>query len=77
MWLQLLQDSGIFSFPLLAFWVCGLAGILIDIDHPISFYLVPKRDRRFFHTPILVADCIILCSLSAYIGGLLVGSILI
>ena len=56
---------------------CGIAGILVDLDHPISCILFPAAtNRRLFHTPILVVCCVVLCSLIAYCGRLYVKSIL-
>jgi hypothetical protein len=59
---------------LLAFCYCGIAGVLIDIDHPIGYLLdIPGR---FLHTPLLIASSLVLCGCSAYLGGLLVGKVL-
>ena len=55
---------------LLAFWLCGVAGVLVDIDHPIAYYLLPEASGRFLHTPILVICCLVLCALGAYLTGL-------
>jgi len=54
----------------LAFWLCGIAGVLVDIDHPIAYYLLPEASGRFLHTPILVICCLVLCALGAYLTGL-------
>jgi uncharacterized membrane protein len=54
------------------FWVigcCGLAGILVDIDHPITYWLTGKTTRAD-HIPLAIISCIILCGVSACIGGL-------
>jgi hypothetical protein len=59
---------------LLVFWFCGIAGVLVDIDHPISYLL--NLPGRFLHTPLLIASSLVLCGCGAYLGGLLVGKIL-
>lgn len=63
-------------FTLFTFGVCGLVGILIDIDHVITYYLLRDWSGRFLHTPLLVASGIVLCGLSAYLGGLLIRVVL-
>jgi hypothetical protein len=45
-------------------FICGAAGVALDIDHPIHFYLIPELDGRFLHTPALYFfSCIIACLL--------------
>ena len=76
MWLQnVLHNQNIVS-ALLVFGICGLTGLLVDIDHPISYYLVPEWGGRFLHTPLLIASCVVLCYCIACIGGLLVRMVL-
>jgi hypothetical protein len=55
--------------PLWVIGSCGLAGILVDIDHPITYWLTGKATRAD-HIPLAIISCIILCSVSACIGGL-------
>jgi len=62
--------------PLWTILLCGLAGILIDIDHPIAYYWLTGLDTRFLHTPLLVSSSIMLCGCYAYIGGLYVRMVL-
>ncbi len=51
--------------------MCGVAGVLPDIDHVISYWIHPlSESRRIYHDAILVVCCIVLCSLIAYCGGL-------
>ncbi len=55
---------------LLAFWLCGVAGVWVDIDHPIAYWWLPELSGRFLHTPLLIACGIVLFSLGAYLAGL-------
>ena len=55
---------------LLVFWLCGVAGVLVDLDHPIAYYLLPELGGRFLHTPILIAGGLLLGGLGAYLAGL-------
>lgn len=64
------------STSLHVFWLCGVAGVLVDIDHPIAYYLLQEASRRFLHTPILIVSCIVLCCLGTYLGGLFVKLVL-
>ena len=54
---------------------CGLAGVLVDIDH-IIFWIVQYFSKgelsytgRFLHSPLLIASGIVLLSCGAYLGG--------
>ena len=55
--------------PLWIIGSCGLAGILVDIDHPITYWITGKVTRAD-HIPLAVISCLILCGVSACIGGL-------
>ena len=57
------------NVPLWVIGCCGLAGILVDIDHPITYWLTGKATRAD-HIPLAIISCIILCGVSACIGGL-------
>ena len=57
------------SVPLWVIGVCGLAGVLVDIDHPITYWITGKATRAD-HIPLAFMCCLILCGVSAYIGGL-------
>jgi len=57
------------------FGLCGLAGVLVDLDHVISLlawrYIDPKvSEGRIWHTPLLILSCIAICYLGAHIRGL-------
>jgi len=61
---------------LLTFGLCGTVGVLVDIDHIISYYLIPEWSRRFLHTPLLVTSCLMLVGLGTYLGRLLIRMVL-
>ena len=77
---RLLEKRG----TLVAFWIGGCLGILVDFDHGIlvdfdhalQYFFFQDQGRRFLHTPILIACCIALCCLGTYIGGLYLKSVL-
>ena len=77
MWLQSLADLTIFSVPLWVILLCGFLGVLVDIDHLISYFWFPSLRRRFFHTPVLIIGFCIFCLASACIGGLLFEVVLV
>ena len=54
-----------------AFILCGIAGVSIDIDHPISFLAKSGLHARFLHLPIFIGACVMFCGICAYLGGLL------
>lgn len=54
--------------------LCGTVGVLVDIDHVISYYI--GWNDHFLHTPLLIISGAVLCCLIAYLGGLLYRSIL-
>lgn len=59
-------------YPLLTFCICGVFGILPDIDHAIKIDHLPKEaTARFLHTPVLVIVSTIIIYLLAYITRLL------
>ena len=70
------MDNTLFRTSLLIIGICGISGVLVDIDHFISYYFIPEWSGRFLHTPILFTCCVVLCGLITYLGGLLLGSIL-
>jgi hypothetical protein len=60
---------------LLAGFLCGCAGILPDIDHPLAV-LIGIEDPRWLHIPLfLIALGFIICS-CAYIAGLYIKVVL-
>ena len=64
------QDSSVRVSPLLIIGLSGLAGILVDIDHPLAIWL-GIADKRFLHPYLLIASLIVLCGIGAYLGRLL------
>jgi len=76
MWLQNIIHTQVFGVPLWVILLCGLVGILIDIDHPIAHYLIPEWSGRFLHTPLLIISCVVLCGCCAYFGGLFLRMVL-
>ena len=76
MWLYDLLHINLHGVPLWVILLCGVVGILVDIDHLIAYYLVPKWSERFLHTPLLIISCAVLCGCGAYLGGLLVRLVL-
>ena len=55
--------------PLYIIGICGLAGVLIDLDHPISYGITGKTSR-FLHIPLAIVCCVFLCFAGAYCGRL-------
>jgi len=51
--------------------LCGVIGVLVDLDHVIAYYI--GRSNRFLHTPLLIVSSIVICGALAYLGGLLLG----
>jgi len=41
--------------------LCGIASVLIDVDHPIAYYTDKGLDARFLHTSILIISSVVLC----------------
>lgn len=56
--------------PLLIILLCGLAGILIDLDHPIAYYLLKNPNGRFLHGPVFVIGCTIFGACVSCMAGL-------
>ncbi len=57
--------------------LCGVVGVLVDLDHVISYYLVPQWSDHFLHTPLLIVSGTITCGLIAYLGRPLIRMVLI
>lgn len=56
-------------------WWCGLAGVLVDLDHVVSLllwrYWNPQiTEGRLWHTPLFITSCLGICYLGSHIGGL-------
>jgi len=60
---------------LFIFGICGIAGVLVDLDHLWNKSLDYTKDKRF-HRHILIVGCVILSGCISYFGGLLVGQVL-
>lgn len=76
MWFQSFLNYSACGVPLWVILLCGLVGVLVDIDHLISYYLIPRQRGRFLHTPLLIISCVALLGCSAYLGGLLIKMVL-
>ena len=76
MWLQNILCYQVCGVPLWVILLCGLAGILVDIDHPIAYYLIPEWSGRFLHKPLLIISGIVLCGFCAYCAGLYIRMVL-
>ena len=61
-----LQARGV---PLYIVFLCGLAGICIDLDHVVSYWLTGVAHRAA-HIPLAVVSVLILCGVGAYLGRL-------
>ncbi len=61
-----------FKMRSLPFWViglCGLVGVLVDLDHPITYWITGHASRAA-HLSIAVVSGLVLCSVIALCGGL-------
>jgi len=76
MWLQSILHCQVLGIPLWVILLCGVIGVLVDIDHIIAYYWVRSLDGRFLHTPLLIISCVVLCGCCTYIGGLLLRMVL-
>ncbi len=54
----------VLGVPLYVIGICGVVGVLVDLDHIIAF------GGRFLHTPLLIGSGVILIGCCAYIAGL-------
>ena len=54
--------------PLRVLLLCGLVGILVDLDHIIAYY--KGWEGRCLHTPLLIISSLVLGGCSTYRGGL-------
>jgi len=76
MWASNLASYTVSGVPLWVILLCGVLGVLVDIDHPVSHYWLTSLGARFLHIPVLVIGCIILCVALACVAGLLVKVVL-
>ena len=69
------------SRALRVFWICGLASVLVDLDHAYSVVLhytvYPSIvEGRLLHPLIFVIACVLILGLCAYLGRLYFGLVL-
>ena len=76
MWIQNILHYQVLGIPLWVIGICGIIGILVDLDHLIAYYWLTGLNGRFLHTPILVISGIVLFGLGSYLTGLLVKLVL-
>ena len=72
MWLPSQNDCVIFMRSFLTFGLCGIFGILPDLDHIIAYSLgiSNSSDVRIWHPTIFFVCCAIIFCYGAYLGGL-------
>lgn len=75
MWIRDWLNCKVLGVPLYIIGVCGLAGILVDIDHPLA-YMLKIPDGRFLHIPFLAGAMCIILYCGARAGGLLIKMVL-
>jgi len=49
--------------------LCGVVGVLTDLDHIVAYFV--KHSGRVYHTHILIVASCVFVGLIAYLGGLL------
>jgi len=64
------------------FWICGLASVLVDLDHAISlllwWHITPEiSEGRIWHTPLFIISCILICYMVSYLRGLYLKLVLV
>ena len=57
------------------FWACGLAGVLVDLDHFIAwvlgYYWLPSVNQgRIWHAPLFILVGVVICYMVSRITGL-------
>lgn len=72
MWLQNLANTSLYGVPLLVVLLCGLAGVLLDLDHPVAHWF-GIRNGRFLHIPVLIGSGAVFLLVVASGGRLLAG----
>ena len=60
----------LFGVPLFVVLLGGLVGILVDLDHPIAYYVLKISNGRFLHGPVFVFGCTILGAVVSCLAGL-------
>ena len=76
MWAQNILGITVGGVPLWVILLCGLAGVLVDLDHFIAHYWITTLDARFLHTPLLIVSCVVFCGCCACIAGLFIRMVL-
>ncbi len=69
MWIQRIIYFKVRGVPLWIIVICGLAGVLVDLDHLFSYWITGHTSQQA-HIPLAIISCIILCGISAYCGRL-------
>ena len=66
----------VFGVPLYIVGLCGCAGVLVDIDHPIAYYLLQNWSGRFLHTPLAIVSGLVLLCVGTLVAGQVVRMVL-
>jgi hypothetical protein len=75
MWIQHFIYSKVRGVPLWVIGVCGLAGVLVDLDHLFPYWIT-NITCKSAHKPLAIISCIILCGIGAYCGRLYIRMVL-
>lgn len=76
------RSPKVFKRSLFTFCLCGLFGILPDLDHPIASTVFgipldePTTAFRFFHLPVFIISSTLILIMCAYLGGLAIRLVL-
>lgn len=83
MWSKLNLCHKLRSKALLVGFYSGCVGVLVDLDHPIAYYIFKIQGTqwengggRILHLPLLIIACIVIVHCGAHIGRLFGKSIL-
>ena len=68
--LRSIRDCKVIGVPLWVIFLCGFLGVLIDIDHPIAYYIIKSEHGRFLYPPVFLLGCGIFCFVFSRITGL-------
>jgi|WetSurMetagenome_2_1015567.scaffolds.fasta_scaffold278172_1 hypothetical protein len=69
MWIQRFLRRRFYGVPLWIIGTCGLAGVLVDVDHIIPYW-VKGFCAQGLHTPLAITSGIVLLCVGACCGGL-------
>ena len=67
MWISRLVCYKVRGLPLWVFGCCGLAGVLVDFDHVVAYWIAGHGSRAA-HLPLAVISGLVLCGVGACIG---------